>query len=367
MIRISMASISLAAMALSGCANMTHLTRSRDLGQSKFLLIDAKQRAISSYNNVNCAEPSPDALSALAASQSLNLATPQGTSVGQSFAIAEAAGSIGLRTQSIQLLRDHMFRVCEAYQAGKISPFMVTLLHRRFQTSTVAILAIEQLTGTMRAPAVVLSGSAASGNADAILKLTASRESVSAQVASAEKDYAAKKVAAESAEADLATKEAALAAAPADAALKTARDTAKKSAETANSEKLEADGVLSNRKAALAAIDRALTLAQASGSASTSGVIELTTSHAPGDVAAVAAAVSAIVRGTYELPNYKDFCTILLAEASQKVTSVDPDGPVTEACLKHLGDGQTFTYQEQSSETGVRRERILTSPEDQRR
>jgi hypothetical protein len=339
------------AQLLGGCAEMTHLTRTRQLGSSQFLLIDAKQRAISSVNNINCAEPSPDALSALAASQNLNLATPQGTSVGQSFAIAESAASIGLRTQSIQLLRDHMFRVCEAYQAGKISPFMVALFHRRFQTSTIAILAIEQLTGTMRAPAVVLGGSATSGNADAVLKLTATRESVQASVELAEKDLATKTAAAKKADDDVIAKTAALTAAntggdaAAITAAKTALTTATTTAESATAAKLDADGTLAGRKAALAAVDRSLTLAQASGSASSSGVIEATSSHNPGDVEAVAKAVVEIVKGTYELGNTKDFCTVLLADAAQKVSTVDPTGPIVKSCLNFLGTGQMLTFQ----------------------
>lgn len=343
MIRASLVALLVSAQLLGGCAEMTHLTRTRDLGTSHFLLIDAKQRAISSVSNINCAEPSPDALSAIAASQSLNLATPEGTSLGQAFALAESAGSIGLRTQSIQLLRDHMFRVCEAYQAGKISPFMVALFHRRFQTSTIAILAIEQLTGTMRAPAIILGGSAASGNADAIVKLTATREAVSASVIAAKKDLATRMAAATTADDDLKVKQAALAAATdaaAIAAATTARDAAKKTAEMANAAKLEADGIVANREAALAAIDRSLSLAQASGSASASGVIETSSSHNPGDVAAVASAVLEIVKGTYELGNTKDFCTVLLADAAQKNSNVDANGPIVKNCIAFLGTGQ---------------------------
>jgi hypothetical protein len=346
-----MATLLIGAQLLGGCAEMTHLTRTRQLGSSQFLLIDAKQRAISSVNNINCAEPSPDALSALAASQNLNLATPQGTSIGQSFAIAESAGSIGLRTQSIQLLRDHMFRVCEAYQAGKISPFMVALFHRRFQTSTIAILAIEQLTGTMRAPAIVLGGSSTSGNADAVLKLTATRETVQASIGVAEKDFATKSAAATTADDDVTAKSTALTAATtggdaaAITAAKAALATATTNAQTANAAKLEADSVLAGRKAALAAIDRSLTLAQASGSASSNGVIEATSSHNPGDVEAVAKAVVEIVKGTYELGNTKDFCTVLLADAAQKASTVDPTGPIVKSCLNFLGTGQMLNGQ----------------------
>lgn len=336
--------VAISSQLLSGCAQMTHLTRTRQLGQSGFILIDAKQRAISSYNNVNCAEPSPDALSALAASQGLNVATPQGASLGQSFALAESAASIGLRTQSIQLLRDFMFRVCEGYQAGKISPFMVELLHRRFQTTVVAVLAIEQLTGAMRAPAVVLGGSAAVGNADAIVKLSASRETQAAQVEVAQKDLADKTAKADAADQEAASKRAAFDAAEegdAKAAAKTAWEAAQKTATDANEAKSSADLALTTRKATLAAIDRALTLAQATGSATSGGAIE-TGTHQPGDVAAVADAVEKIVKGTYDQKNGSDFCITLLANAAMKGTEVDPRSPVIPACVKMLSENQAI-------------------------
>jgi len=70
--------------------------------------------------SVTCAEPSPDALSALSASIGGGISDPK---VAANFALAqsESAASIGLRTQSIQLLRDGMYRLCEGYAAGAIS------------------------------------------------------------------------------------------------------------------------------------------------------------------------------------------------------------------------------------------------------
>lgn len=336
--------VAFVALAVSGCAEMTHLTRTRTLGEHQYILIDAKQRAISTRNGVSCAEPSPDALSAIAASHGLNLTTPQGTSVGQSLSIAEAAGSIGLRTQSIQLLRDHMYRVCESAQAGYISPPVMQLLHRRFQTTTVAILAIEQLTGTIRAPAVVLGGASDVGNAEAIVKLSATRETQAASVETAQKDLAARKTAVATAVGDVATKTADLATAnsggdaatikAAQDALKTAQDkeTAEREAEAL------ADSVLTQRRATLAAIDRAITMAQATGSASATGTIETVTYH-PGDVSAIASSVQKIVEGTFALTNTADFCMIVLAEEAKPGGQVNPASETYKACAKMLADG----------------------------
>lgn len=331
----------------TACAQMTHLTRTRTLGESRFILIDAKQRAISSVANVNCAEPSPDALSALAASQGANLSTANGASAAESFAIAEAAGSIGLRTQSIQLLRDSMFRVCESYQNGQLSPFMVQLLHQRFQTTMVSVLAIEQLTGAMRAPAVVLGGSSSTGSADAIVKLSASREAQAASVEVAQKDYTAKKADAEKAEQDVASKTAAVATASDDqakAAAEAALNQGQEKANAANDAMAAADMTLASRKSGLAAIDRALTLAQASGSAAATGTIESLASQ-PASVEAVANAVTEIVKGTYKLGHTSDFCTALLADAARKDTSVDVKGQVFVECVKVLASGQMIYTQ----------------------
>lgn len=86
-------------VALSGCASMTHLTRTRELttnteapARAQTIIVDAKQRLITASPKVS-----------------------RGSDV--SFSIAEGAGSIGLRTQSIQLMRDAMYRLCEGVAA----------------------------------------------------------------------------------------------------------------------------------------------------------------------------------------------------------------------------------------------------------
>jgi hypothetical protein len=335
-----------AALLLPGCAEMTHLTRTRTMGATdqygmrQAFFIDAKQRAIFQRQGVICAEPSPDALSAIAASQGLSVSTPQGTSVGESLSLAEAAGAIGLRTQSIQLMRDHMYRVCEGYLAGAISPVTFQLMHRRFQTTVVGILAIEQLTGAMRAPAVVLGGSSRVGDAEAVAQLTALRESTAKSVTDAEtqlKDAQAKEATAKT---ELAAAAAAATAAPDDAAKKNAKDEKDANLKNATAATLDADGVVASRKAALSAIDTQLVLARSSGSATATGAVEGTASRSPIDMTAVATAVSQIVSGTMALTNGDDFCIALLSEAVSKITSVDPNSPVTKECLQLLHDGK---------------------------
>ena len=143
------------------------------------LSIDAKQRivlvthvpiwhrgAIVGYQMVTCAEPSPDAMSALNTSISGSISDPK-IAASLALAQAESAASIGLRTQSIQLLRDGMYRLCEGYAAGAISAENFTEEQRRYQNLMLSLLAIEQLTGAVVARQAAVgggTGSAAAGN-----------------------------------------------------------------------------------------------------------------------------------------------------------------------------------------------------------
>jgi hypothetical protein len=335
--------IALYALLTSGCAEMTHFNRARDIRDHSAIFIDAKQRGIFTVNQVTCAEPSPDALSALSASEGLS-GSSGGTTVAQSLAISEAAGSIGLRTQSIQLMRDHMYRLCEAYQSGAISAITFEVLHRRFQTTMLGILAVEQLTGALRAPAIVLGGSAAQGNAQAIAQLTALRETQTTQLAAARHDVDVAQAADQTARQDVTTKQAAFDAAT-DAAAKASAQTALTAAQATAQQKaadlLAAQGVVSGRQAALAATDRAMVLAQATGSATSIGTIESQTRTAV-DMAAVAAAVQNIVDHTMNLSNSPDLCAMILAETiyiddpNSSRRRVNLAAPIVTQCLEEF-------------------------------
>ena len=72
-----------------------------------------------------CAEPSPDALTAIANSIDTELRRGGTEEVAASFAgsLSEAVQTIGNRTQVIQLLRDALYRACEAYANGAFDDF----------------------------------------------------------------------------------------------------------------------------------------------------------------------------------------------------------------------------------------------------
>lgn len=135
----------------------------------KAIHLDAKQRLVL-VNSLGqyCAEPSPDALVAYAASLGIGVTDPNkiGGSVGQ--ALQSSAASIGLRTQSITLMRDALYRICEAHLNGSIDEAQATLMLRRSQDLTAVIVAVEQLTGAIAANQVILN-QASGANASAIM------------------------------------------------------------------------------------------------------------------------------------------------------------------------------------------------------
>ena len=181
----------------AGCAYWTHYTAPIDLGRDSYAM-DVKQRVVFGvdrriYNGterVICAEPSPDALTTITASSGLGAvnalaagasrATESGApgaatgsesrsgqtssnqSVNVAAALAEQGAFVGLRTQSIQLLRDTMYRLCEGYAAGAIRPEEFTAMQRRYQSTMMGLLAIEQLTRPVMAAQIVLASSASS-------------------------------------------------------------------------------------------------------------------------------------------------------------------------------------------------------------
>lgn len=172
------------AVSASGCANFHSVYRPFDTSGGKGALIDIKQRAIiaakndiAPYKTVVCAEPSPDSLSAYAAEFAAKADLPQGVSAQLSSAFQESASYTGLRTQSIQLLRDSMYRMCEAYMNGALSQGQYDLLARRYQKHTVALLAIEQLTGAIKSPPITIN---TSGSAEAARSLSEMRTEITA-------------------------------------------------------------------------------------------------------------------------------------------------------------------------------------------
>lgn len=157
----------------SGCArlNSIHRTTSPYSDRAHILSIDAKQRNVISAvakNDVDqktyrrfCSEPPPDVFTALASSLSANLdgsvsaQQAQAVTAALKTTMSENAATIE-RTQTVNILREAMFRNCERYLSGAASTDEFIVQAARDQRAMVHILAIEQITGVSRAQSTAL-------------------------------------------------------------------------------------------------------------------------------------------------------------------------------------------------------------------
>ena len=128
------------------------------------ITVDAKQRHTLIMPEVDsgtagtkwrvCAEAAPDVFSALASSFSA-----QGNKSGGQLSIANAETAATIeRTQTINMLRESFYRTCERYASGAITRTQFVIQAARDQSSMVAVLAIEQLTGALRPKSTLISG-----------------------------------------------------------------------------------------------------------------------------------------------------------------------------------------------------------------
>jgi hypothetical protein len=154
------------ALLLSGCgAQEFFFNKDISLTPGHGQMSDIKQRGVFVQSRpddkglptpVVCAEPSPDAMAAVAASMAANMAGKDSTSASLSASVSESAAFVGLRTQTIQLLRDGFYRMCEGYMSGALTAEDYSIMQRRYQANMLALLTIEQLTGASKSPAVTL-------------------------------------------------------------------------------------------------------------------------------------------------------------------------------------------------------------------
>ena len=196
------------AVFLGGCSanhHSIHRTDHLDSDESTVIMVDAKQRFL--LSNViakpvgttpgtmttekirrYCAEPSPDVFSVLSQSASGSGSFGRGAdptsmniALQAAFSSSEAGSTIA-RTQTINMLKEMMYRTCERYLNGQISDFEYPIIAARDQRIMTSILAIEQLTGAVLPKPVVIAatGSASTGQStnDAIQSLENAKKSV---------------------------------------------------------------------------------------------------------------------------------------------------------------------------------------------
>ena len=159
---------------LTACANMNTISRTTSLetgtNQGKAVHLDIQQRLmiINEFGHY-CSEPSPDALAAYAAAIGIGASTPTSGAASAAGSGQSSAASVGLRTQSITLMRDALFRMCEAYANGAVGPAQVATLLGRSQDLTAVVLAVEQLTGAVSANQAALTGTTAAESSASVV------------------------------------------------------------------------------------------------------------------------------------------------------------------------------------------------------
>lgn len=141
-------------LAFVGCSSTIHEQFSIDERPATSLSLDAKQRLFvvtdkggrNKDQRVICAEPSPDALVGIAASGALEASMGSEGSAKLAASMAEAIGELGDRTPTIQLLRDGLYRACEAYMNGIYTNDEYKEILYGYDDLVVTLLAIEGLT-----------------------------------------------------------------------------------------------------------------------------------------------------------------------------------------------------------------------------
>lgn len=132
----------------AGCSYI-HKPFSIDKGEKTSLSIDARQRTILSAETKDgrkvCAEPSPDALVSIAAAGSFQV--PIGTEklIDAKGKTAESITALGTRTTTVQLLRDSLYRACEAYMNGALNNKEYKMLLVMFDDFVLTLFAIDEL------------------------------------------------------------------------------------------------------------------------------------------------------------------------------------------------------------------------------
>jgi hypothetical protein len=242
--------ILLFACPLAGCGSYWSSTflRRKYLGEAQTLATTADLRLVTSTvpgdfsthgwinpRQIICAEPSPDVAKAVSAAlqmsasadvaiQTANGPAEKGSGAGAlSSARAESLAQLTQRLATIQLLRDGLYRACEAYANGAISDTTYAVLLSRYDKAMITMLLGELAAGNFGQSPVVVGGTAtgsaeaAKGSADAQEKL----QKLNDEVAADQKAYDDAKTASDAAPDD-ADKKTTLDAA--DAALKKAQD-----------------------------------------------------------------------------------------------------------------------------------------------
>ena len=188
---LAMSLLLIASVGLGACANMSTVSRTTWLSwplDNRAIHLDAQQRLVLVRGKKYCAEPSPDALASYAAALGLGLGKPGKGAGTVAQALQGNAASIGLRTQSITLMRDALYRICEANANGTLGDVGMATALARSQDLTAVVLAIEQLTGAVVAAQVILTSEARAKASAALIETQKRLKAAEKEVTQAQED-----------------------------------------------------------------------------------------------------------------------------------------------------------------------------------
>ncbi|WP_203069803.1 hypothetical protein [Falsiroseomonas ponticola] len=144
-------------------------------------------------NQIFCAEPSPDVAKAVssasqaAASLEVNATEPQtGTAVAAAGTVAagrsraEALAQLAERLATIQLLRDGLYRACEAFANGAVGPISYALMLSRYGDTMVTLLGSEMAAGAFGRQMAALGTSADGSSQSSLVQARQAAEQVTA-------------------------------------------------------------------------------------------------------------------------------------------------------------------------------------------
>lgn len=173
MSRIRVVVAACAALSAVACAPTIHKKDKIDT-PAQAIAVDAKQRFLvttarpkpANGTDTNaelrkiCLEPSPDVFSVISATLAANGKYGAKASAEFKAAMSEAGATIGTRTETIQLLRDAMYRICELAMNGDMDETVAANLHRSYQKSMVTLAAVAALADASRPSQVALTSRA---------------------------------------------------------------------------------------------------------------------------------------------------------------------------------------------------------------
>lgn len=176
------------AFSITGCSSFGidgFMQNSRTIKAEERLLLVTDKANTESQNDSNstprrrvvCAEPSPDAMTALATSGSLTGSYMEQVDVSLAFAFSQSISELGERTPVIQMLRDSLYRACEANMNGLLSDKNYKDILNYFDIYSMTLLAIEDLTRSPRLSSVLNTN--ATVNQDKSLESRAEKPTIS--------------------------------------------------------------------------------------------------------------------------------------------------------------------------------------------